>query len=171
MSASASVSLRTDTTISASRVNRGSVRAETARPPTSANETSASVRRAQIWRSVLSSAVTQTLSSHRQAGRGNRQLRRPASRAATTEGARRCRRQSPADGAAEGSGASNRCPIGTDPAWREMLEQRRSCRYCTVSERAQQVPRRNETLTGLTNSVALAPSRLFNRSARAALLV
>jgi hypothetical protein len=64
MSASASVSPETATAISASRVNRGSVRADTASPPTSAKEWPVWARSAQIWRSAVSREVTRVARLH-----------------------------------------------------------------------------------------------------------
>jgi hypothetical protein len=88
-----SASFATATAKSASRVNRGSVRAETASPPTRANDTWACVRSPWIWRSAASSDVTTIWSSRRQDDQDSRPSGPPGDPATTAGEAGRFRHQ------------------------------------------------------------------------------
>lgn len=116
MRASAAASPARATARAASRVNRGSVRTETASPPTSANETRACMRSPAILRSAASSAVTRLCRSGARPARDNRQTLRQAAHEATDRvGGRSLPRQRSDDGAA-GSGASDPHPPRIDRA-------------------------------------------------------
>lgn len=119
-------SLASATARSASRVNRGSVRAETARPRTNAKETWASVRSVSIWRSAASSDVTPIWHPHRRGGQGSLQPPLQDGYEASREAVARFPRRPPRDDCAGDSGASDRgrsrtvrASCGTRRRWRE----------------------------------------------------
>ena len=104
--------------MSASRVKRGSVRADTARPPTNANREWVSARSRHICRSAASSAVTPIGCSRQPDALDHRRIPHRAGRAATRGEAGRSRLPLPADDGVGDSGASRRRPPGTGPALR-----------------------------------------------------
>src|SRR6185436_16560875 len=103
MKASASASVAKETTRSASRVNRGSVRTETARPQTSANGTPASVSSVLILRRAASREVNCVWRPRQPAAQQSRRSPRPDAPRATGGVGGRWRPRSRLDIGAAGS--------------------------------------------------------------------